>query len=275
MTGKNQNSPENSSFRTLKTLGFLLAALGILSGSPAVSGSPPAGKPSQAKNVPVTAIHKEKALFLELRGESNGTVRIYACEKSARLDMLDRHLQLIWKAPDWQTTLINSDLRRYWQGPPEQYRSNIGTTLAMFRPGDISALVTTVGKKKDYLGLACIEYKLESVQKNRKAPDLRTWERLVPVSGTILVLEKPHYPANVCRSMCQALSVVPAPGLPIAMDKITAGGKKKVELKILKYQETTVESSIFELPSGLKRVDKPEDATSSKEMNEGFSELLQ
>lgn len=193
---------------------------------------------------------------------------------------------MLWRAPKWDAYLISIDQGKYWQGRPSMYRSNLSDGMALFRPGDASALKSTTFKKAMVDGLPCLTYKLEPTHpegpsenanaKSNKAPAKpeRTWQTLTAVGGEMSVLETPHFPADVTKSMCYALGVVPAGGLPVSMNKFRASGKMIPELRILNHKVITVDKNIFSLPDDLKRVQTPQAVTDSKDLNEGFSELI-
>lgn len=221
----------------------------------------------------------QKVSMLQQSSPSQGIMRTYYTASAVRIDFLNSRLRLIWKAPRWQATFIGEQQKKYWQGEPSQFRTNMSDGMALFRPSDPSNLRSTTFTRSSSMGLPCRVYKLEPKQGLNKGEkkigeDARLWQRLMPVGGTITVLDKPTYPQAVTKSMAQAMSVVAADGLPLSMVKVKADGKSDPELRLLLSKEVVVEDHFFDLPPGLKQVKTSKDVTTSAEFNEGFAELI-
>lgn len=235
---------------------------------------------------PAQADNSQKATMLTLRSIAHGTIRVYLTSQAVRCEFLDRHIQMLWRAPKWDACLFSIDQGKYWQGRPSMYRSNLSDGMALFRPGDASALKSTTYKKTTVDGLPCLTYKLESTPSESPSPTaqsqsnsapskpVRTWQSLMAVGGEINVLETPRFPADVSKSMCYALGAVPAAGLPISMNKLRASGKVIPELRLISHKVITIDKDIFSLPDNLKQVQTPQAVTESKDLNQGFSELI-
>jgi hypothetical protein len=235
---------------------------------------------------PAQADNSQKATMLTLRSIAHGTIRVYLTSQAVRCEFLDRHIQMLWRAPKWDACLFSIDQGKYWQGRPSMYRSNLSDGMALFRPGDASALKSTTYKKTTVDGLPCLTYKLEPTPSESPSPSaqsqsnsapskpVRTWQSLMAVGGEINVLETPRFPADVSKSMCYALGAVPAAGLPISMNKLRASGKVIPELRLISHKVITVDKDIFSLPDNLKQVQTPQAVTESKDLNQGFSELI-
>ena len=242
-----------AALRRASVIGAILSTL-IMSTHPATAANP-------------GVLLKQKSLMI-------GRSELLYSKDGIKLDLYEKNQVIIMRPPLWRVQNFHTANKLYWEGDATTFKFNLTATCSIFRPGDTSNLKPSTSEATTLSGLACRKYKLLG-QKLDVTQMKRTWEGLVVRDGELWAVAMPGVPSNIYKLLATGFGAPGVSGIPMAMEVYNNTGRKSKELEVLSVIHKNTTADDFKIPSGYKKVLKPEEITVSPGASKDFAEWMQ
>lgn len=213
-----------------------------------IVGAAPASKPAAAAKITKGA--KIKCWYLMQTNKIFGDCEVYVSPQALKITFSNEKWANLAKPPDWDLFVFNPKAKVYCRTPLKEWRGRkLGST---FVKG-----LKSVAKTETIAGMRTKIYDAESME-----PGARAISR-------IFVAEDLGLPEQISVILCGNDAVPLVKGIPLRVQH--SGGQapgKTVETHVAK--QVMMPASFFEVPTGFRKVTKPEDVITG-----GISDIIE
>jgi hypothetical protein len=191
----------------------------------------------------------EKGIVLEQQGTVAGKQTICITPHAVRIDSKERGVVTVSTAPDWQITIYNPSMKKYYVTAIAKYRGML-THVFLFYGIDASAFSLRTVRKESILGHPCSV--LQPIGKSSED----TW--MGSACTNFWVAEGLNVAKEGTDIIAKQLCIPQSHKLPVRFDYLQ-GTSSTHALETVKWSTTSVSKDFFTLPAGYTKTARESD----------------